>query len=91
MKITLNKESRTTLIIGAGASTDFSRATKKDDDEKEENKINLPTGEELVRKMINFGNEIPKYFLYEYLRNCLESLLRCGHRLHEFTNLNWNL
>ncbi|NBV06302.1 MAG: hypothetical protein EBS06_03580 [Proteobacteria bacterium] len=68
---TLKKESRTTLIIGAGASTDFSRATKKDDDEKEENKINLPTGEELVRKMINFGNEIPKYFLYGYLRKNL--------------------
>ena len=45
-------------IIGAGSNADFQM--RKTDDNKEEDikPINMPTGEELVRKIEEFGNKI---------------------------------
>jgi len=58
---------KTTLIIGAGSNADFQM--RKTDDNKEEDikPINMPTGEELVRKIEEFGNKIIDFCLPKFV------------------------
>ena len=54
---------KTTLIIGAGSNADFQMRKTGENKEEDIKPINMPTGEELVRKIEEFGNKIIDFCL----------------------------
>jgi hypothetical protein len=64
---------KTTIIIGAGAGKDFCVRQKTQDEKVPE--INMPTGEELVKQMIGFKDKILEYFLYDFLKEKLTTMI----------------
>jgi hypothetical protein len=72
----MSENKKTAIVIGAGASADFSTKKQK---EEESSEINMPVGEELVQEMIGFKDEIPQYFLYQYL---LQKCATAGEPIH---------
>ena len=65
----------TVIVIGAGASHDFCKVVRKEDrQEYIKAGVSMPTGEELIRQMMDFESDLLLYGRKGYLRQMAEEL-----------------